>query len=235
MKQFDSLDFKTDDENEALDANKIRQIFEKAELDIDSDDEQWQEAFLEWLKKRETNDDSPEVPRGVFKIIEVENGKAIIQGDDIDRRFVPEPGNDAEDHPFMVPSNDTNNSELEDSLKLSSPIDGQNEDASMQPTSDRLSRWTAMLAGKEPIADQVVDNCLSSSSDSAAVATTTSTMGLLGLVLQRNAKSNRSASDEIEDFAKAKSESPERNIFSNAARFRRRNSLALQDRNQYEN
>ena len=60
-------------------------------------------------------------------------------------------------------------------------------------------------------------------------------MGLLGLVLQRNAKSNRSASDEIEDFAKAKSESPERNIFSNAARFRRRNSLALQDRNQYEN
>ena len=93
LEKFESLEFKTDDENEALDVNKIRQIFEKADLDLDGDDDQWQEAFQEWLKKKELNDESPEVPRGVYKIIEIENGKAIIQGDDVDRRFVPEPDN----------------------------------------------------------------------------------------------------------------------------------------------
>ena len=233
--KFERLDFKTDDEREALDANRIRQIFEKAELDLAGNGEQWQEAFLMWLKEREVNDDSPEVPRGVFKIIEVENGKAIIQGDDIDRRFVPEPDNEAEDYPFEVPSNDAISSGLEDSLELSSPVDGQNDGASVHPASDRLSRWAAILAGKETVADQVVDDCSSSVGSSTGFATTTSALGLLGLVLQRNAKSNRSASDEIEDFAKAKLENPERNIFSNAARFRRRNRRALQDGNQEGN
>ena len=233
LKRFDSLDFKTDDASEALDANKIRQIFEKADLNLGEDDEQWREAFLEWLKEKELNDESPEVPRGVFKIIEVENGKAVIQGDDIDRRFVPEPGNKgAQDYPFDIPSNDVNPPDLEDPLRLTPPVDGQNEGASTQPTSGRLSRWAAMLAGKTAIADQTVDDTSLLSDNSATIAATSSAMGLLGLVLQRNATRNRTASDEIEDFAKLKSESPKRNIFSKAARFGRRNKQALREENQ---
>jgi hypothetical protein len=244
LKKFDSLDFKTDDENEALDINKIRQIFEKADLDLDGDDEEWQKVFQEWLEKKEFDDETPEVPRGVFKIIEVENGKAIIQGDDIDRRFVPEPDNESQtkDYPFEVPSDDANGPEPDGGLlELKPPGEAPNDGASMQPMSNRMARWTTMLDGGPAVADQAVDEIRGQAASNhpptspdfnAAAAATTSALGLLGLVVQRNSAINRSAADEIEDFAKAKARQPERNIFSKAARFVRRNRQAFQDSDQ---
>ena len=234
LKQFESLDFKTDNEDEALDVNKIRQIFEKADLDLDGDDEMWQKAFQEWLKKKDFDDESPEVPRGVYKIIEVDNGKAIIQGDDVDRRFVPESDSksQAEDYPFEVPSDEIKGAEPdEDLLQLTPAVNSENEGASVQPVSGRMTRWAAMLEGQNLAADQelnsvsnpvelVQSGALPNIGGGAIAAT--SAIGLLGIVVQRNAISNRTAEDEIEDFSKAKSRQPERNVFSKAARFARR-------------
>ena len=239
LKDFGSLEFKADGEDELLDANKIREIFEEAELDLDGDEEQWQKTFQDWLKQKEFDDEAPEVPRGVFKIIEVENGRAIIQGDDVDRRFVPEPDNNlkTEDYPFDVPS-DVPVEDQTKPLQLKPPVGSANDGASIeaQPLmSERMARWTGLLNGQAEITEHGLPSADQTSPDLTDVASkaavTTSALGLLGLVCHRNAAKNRTAADEISDFAKAKAEQPKRNIFSKASRFRRRNQNAFNDKN----
>jgi hypothetical protein len=210
--QFDNID----DTEDAFDANQIREIFEAAKLDLDGDDEDWAEQFRKWLESRDSNDESPEVPRGLFKIIEVENGKAIIRGDDIDRRFVPEPGDDsdAKDYEFVEPGEEEPADEARELPLLEST-----SNATDAPVSDRVARWTRLLEGES--SDQQVDV--------ASPVVATSSMALLALACKRNAREGRSAEDEIEHFAKAKLERPGKNIFSKAARFARRHKSNLEE------
>ena len=100
---LDSFQWNLSDKDGGLDVNQLRELLLRAGLDLDDDDEsQWLERYQEWLKSESADGLPPELPRGIYKIIEVDNGNAVIQGDDIDRRFVPEPDNesDFEDYPF---------------------------------------------------------------------------------------------------------------------------------------
>ena len=92
---------------ENFDANEIREILERAELELDPDiDSDWKAQYLEWLEqlKQEADSDADDdlaaeareqrmtIPRGIYKILEVDergDGSVNIKGDDIDRRFVP--------------------------------------------------------------------------------------------------------------------------------------------------
>jgi hypothetical protein len=79
------------DEINNLDANQIREILNRAGIDL-AEQEAWTNRLRGWLAKPISEEQElPELPRGVFKILEVDNGKTVIQGDDIDRKFVPEP------------------------------------------------------------------------------------------------------------------------------------------------
>ena len=54
-------------------------------------------------------------------------------------------------------------------------------------------------------------------------------IGMLAMLCHYNSKTNKSAADEIESLGEIKSKEPNRNVFSRAARFRRRNEFAIQD------
>ena len=101
------LQWESDDETKPIDANQIREILERAMLDLDDDDDgNWLDEYKNWLKEQSKDrTDLPEVPRGVYRIIEVDNGKATIQGDDVDRRFVPEPDDDKGLKDYQFPEN----------------------------------------------------------------------------------------------------------------------------------
>ena len=203
--QFENID----DAQEAFDANQIREIFESADLDLDGDDDQWDEAFREWLQTGNRDDDLPEVPRGLFKIIEVENGKAIIRGDDIDRRFVPEPDSDsaAEDYPFVEPNE--NEGEKEGVLEINRPETSSTDSDSA--ITERLARWNRILDGessREPI-------------NETPLVAASSSLALMALAYQSK-KEHDSSSNELELLADAKRKQPERNLFSRASRFTRR-------------
>ena len=86
-KQFEDFFAKLEpSEGENLDANQIRALLEGADLDLADDD---LTDLKDWFESNRSGE--LDVPRGVFKILEVEDGKATIQGDDVDRRIVEEP------------------------------------------------------------------------------------------------------------------------------------------------
>ncbi len=124
----------------------------RADLDLE-EDENWVERFKDWLRsKRESNDEVPDVPRGVYKILEVDNGKIIIQGDDIDRKFVPEP--EPGDDVFVEPDSggESNESKTQTLLVperdgLSTGIIPELQDRFENGSGSRLARWTAMING----------------------------------------------------------------------------------------
>ena len=216
------------DEIDNLDANQIREILNRAGLDLE-EDEQWVERFKQWLSdKSETGEDGiPDVPRGLFKILEVDNGKTVIQGDDIDRKFVPEPEDDPQTDPESDVPFDTIPNETESDGGLTSN----------QPSS-RLARWTAMLQG-ETAGDLVVDAGelnsevmtahVSTELDqpvSSAAATTTGAMaGLMAILRKRKSNSEQAIIDEdLQSIVdqNEQNDGAKRNIFSNSSRFLRR-------------
>ena len=94
----------------------------------------------------------PDVPRGVYKILEVDNGKIIIQGDDIDRKFVPEP--EQNDDVLVEPDSggESNESRTQTLLVperdgLSTGIIPELQDRFENGSGSRLARWTAMING----------------------------------------------------------------------------------------
>ena len=144
-------------ESDSLDANKIREIISRADLDLE-ENENWVERFEGWLRaKTDANDEVPDVPRGVYKILEVDNGKIIIQGDDIDRKFVPEPqqGNDS----FVEPDSDGESTESKTQTLPVPERDGLSTgngseflDRFESGCGSRLARWNAMMHGEGVLA-----------------------------------------------------------------------------------
>ena len=224
------LSWESDDQTETLDANQIRRILEQADLDLDGDDDDWLEDYKRWLSKKEQSGEPPEIPRGIFKIIEVENGKAIIQGDDIDRRFVPEPDVDSnlQDYPFEVPPAD---SEAEpdtgpnaDSASANAHLNLQNFPAE----SSRMLRWQAMISGDvQPDTESSVDNQHNEVLSGGKLASGSAALSVLAMVCKRgNARKTLSA-DELNSLQEIKTQSVDRNLFSKASRFKRRNESAI--------
>jgi hypothetical protein len=218
------------DEIDNLDANQIREILNRAGLDLE-EDEQWVDRFKQWLsdKSESGNDDIPEVPRGLFKILEVDNGKTIIQGDDIDRKFVPEPEDDPQTDPESDVPFDTipNETESDNGLTTNQP-------------SSRVARWIAMLEGNSTegfVVDADVELNSESVTDSfspelnesttTATATTTGAMaGLMAILRKRKANSEPGTSEDglqsIVDQNESTNGVGKQNIFSNSSRFLRR-------------
>jgi hypothetical protein len=130
------------DEINNLDANEIREILNRAGIDL-AEQEAWTNRLKGWLAKPVTeNQELPDLPRGVFKILEVDNGKTVIQGDDIDRKFVPIPSEKAVpgDSRSEEPASE---SDLEPERKAESPL-GIPEDNDL--TSSPLAASPGMLA-----------------------------------------------------------------------------------------
>ena len=222
-----------------LDANQIREVISRANLDL-QDDDQWIQDFAAWLKARnqdETESQIPDVPRGVYKILEVDNGKAVIQGDDIDRKFVPEPesnrpGENDNNPPVLESPDSPGESDTDDALRsLDSRFNVQPE--STQEAGTRISRWSAMLRGEtihsgsqiqsdhDPgdgtvaldESEQVVDPAKSAAAP---------LLGLLAVLTRRKTGASSSEFNEGRSIVDEKAEFLDRNIFSRAARFRRR-------------
>ena len=209
------LEWDTNDEGSALDVNRIREILEQAGLELDDseDSDAWLAKYKEWLNNQtEASEENapPELPRGVYKIIEVENGKAVIQGDDVDRRFVPEPDDERgfDDYQFDQ-----------------KPVEDNDTSSNTVPTSNRLARWSAMLDNDISLLSEsgIADNDSILPLVEQAVAGTG--VGLLAMLCNRNSKNKKTVQDEIESLGEVKAENPERNIFSRSARFKRRNEF----------
>jgi hypothetical protein len=208
------LQWESEDGNNSLDANQIREILERAVLDL-GEDEEWIDKYENWLKEQDQDSKSPpNVPRGVFKIIEVDNGKAVIQGDDVDRRFVPEPEEDSE--PEQQPSDDI-----------------KNDNSSYTPESietNRVARWEAMLGGDSvPAKNAMVDFEAAPISGVASAVGSSLSAGLAAMLCRQNSATKQTARDEIESLSQCKAENPERNVFSKASRFKRRNEFVATD------
>ena len=84
----------------------------------------------------------------------MDNGKTIIQGDDIDRKFVPEP--QLNNSPDVEPGENDNSIESKTQTRRLPEIEGAtgSSDGEVSRNSDRghvsrLERWSAMLHGKE--------------------------------------------------------------------------------------
>jgi len=225
------LQWESEDDSTAVDANQVREILERAilELNEDDDDGNWLEEYKAWLlEQSDQRGEVPEVPRGVFKIIEVENGKATIQGDDVDRRFVPEPDDDSgfEDYKFRDKSESDSGLENNDNGTSRYVPDESGR-------SSRLARWSAML--NDGVADQPIELATAVSvepdpfvADSRYLAAGSTGVGLLAMLCRHNTKNNKTVNDEIESLGELKAENPSRNIFSRAARFKRRNEFVIQ-------
>ena len=238
----DRLDWRNfGDETENLDANQIREIIARAGLDLE-DDAGWVERFKTWLRdKSDSENESPDVPRGVYKILEVDNGKTVIQGDDMHRRFVPEPerndnssgspeGSDQPDDSESLPPVPPETNGFSTSLDRILPV---TPDSQSGPVS-RVERWSAMLQGDDVSHLAPVDGGNASVDaearfdkfDSATMHPVRSSvaplLGLLTALTRRKAKSSTEIEDEQGSLIEEKAEYRDRNIFSNAARFRRR-------------
>ena len=208
---LDSLEWNSDNAESVADVNRIREILERAGLDLGEEDEQsWTERYRTWLQQADETSQSPEIPRGVYKIIEVDEGKAVIRGDDVDRRFVPEPTDDKElkDYPFK---------RTPEPSEEPTPDDGQ---SMILPNSMLDSNFAeAQLAGIESISDP------SPTSTATAAVTTASTLSVLAsMVKQRNNARKKTAAkndNPIESLKETKALNPNQNIFSRAARFLR--------------
>ncbi|MFK7767220.1 MAG: hypothetical protein AB8B55_08355 [Mariniblastus sp.] len=217
------LEWDTNDEGSALDVNQIREILEKRaglELGDGEEADAWLEKYKDWLSKQtEQSDDSspPNLPRGVYKIIEVENGKAVIQGDDVDRRFVPEPDDERgfENYNFE-----------------SKPVEDTDTSSQVIPSNNRLARWSAILGDDVTTLNNSNDqqNSYVPSVENTVAATTG--LGMLAMLCSRKSKNKKSVQDEIESLGEVKSENPDRNIFSRSARFKRRNEFNVRKQNE---
>ena len=221
----------SDSDLENLDANQIREILSQAGLDLD-DDGDWVEGFKQWLKEKSDADDVPDVPRGVYKILEVENGKTVIQGDDIDRKFVPEPDESSGD-----PSGTESSTDIEP-LEKSSPYNsprGSIPDSSDLTGSHRLQRWSAMMASQDQIDSEWESAEVLADTSAIADATRDGIMGeaqvgvagLAGLLAVIRKKPQRQTHkvdlDPEQDQAEGSAnDQPRPNMFSTAARFRRK-------------
>ncbi|MEL7498550.1 MAG: hypothetical protein AAFN77_13135 [Planctomycetota bacterium] len=215
---LESLEWTSDNAESAADVNRIREILERAGLDLgEEDDDTWTKRYGEWLRQSQEGSNAPEVPRGVFKIIEVDGGKAVIQGDDVDRRFVPEPSNesDLKDYPF--------DPEAADKPPVPEPNEPGDQSYRVdEGNSDRVAQWSSMLG--QPTSDA------SAVHDVAPAATTASTLSVLATLVRRQSKASGST-PAIDSLQQEKAQSPSRNIFSRAARFLRRAASKMNNGN----
>ena len=216
---LNALEWDTSDESEAFDVNQIREILERAGLDLGDDDDDWVERYKQWLKDN-PDSESPQVPRGVFKIIEVDNGKAVIQGDDVDRRFVPEPSDESgQDYEFKVPASEADGA---------GDPETSHHELPGQRGSDRLTRWAAILnssADTNSHADLVGQGTVTESSETDSLGGAGASVGVasvLATLLSQTTKSDRQLQQELDALQAEKQEQQTRNIFSRAARFLRR-------------
>ena len=233
------LSWESDGQTETLDANQIRRILEQAELDLDGDDNDWLEDYKQWLNNQRQSDQPPEIPRGIFKIIEVENGKAVIQGDDVDRRFVPEPDfdGDLQDYPFEVPSAD-GEAEPDRAPDGGPDADLRNENTllnsknlpieSLPDESSRMMRWQAMISGDT---EPDVDSQHAEVSRTGKLVSGSAALGVLAMICKRETAregaSGTLTTDELVSLQEIKAQSADRNLFSKASRFKRRNESAI--------
>jgi hypothetical protein len=141
------------EELDNLDANQIREILNRAGLDL-QEDQDWVGNFKNWLKDQ-GGEEIPAVPRGVFKILEVDNGKTVIQGDDIDRKFVPEPQEELETEQDDQPKPKQPQPESETSLQFVPGIGAVAEYpgvGELGPMSERVSAWLTRLGVETDLA-----------------------------------------------------------------------------------
>ena len=193
-------------ETESDDVNRIRDILQKrSDLDLEDKEELLRE-LEEWIKEDDP-DAKLSIPRGIYKIIVVEDGKALIQGDDVDRRFVPEKVEEGGDQDYEV---DDIEAEENDFEYLDRPTSSNDSGGN---GFNRLDRWQAILNGQpqDELVSAAVDDPNNSVSEAViSVAATTSLLGLMR-------KQNTPRKDQ-----NGGSEQPQRNLFSRVSRFSRR-------------
>ena len=244
------IDFKIEQDDNVADANSIRKLLENAELDLDLEDqddlEQWENEFQQWLKNNSGGDDAPDVPRGLFKIIEVENGKASVQGDDVDRQTVPrsEPqDDDIEEYEFDRESTIEFNTDETPADELPSkdvvPVAINNE-VMQKDLSPRMERWHRMLASDGMAETMAIDDVQPVSEDydsSAGFSQRYLTeagvgIGLLAVLCNQRSRQSLAPDGSAELLEQNSSDkSSRRNLFSRAARFGRRNAQRIDEQN----
>lgn len=163
----------------------------------------WIDNLLEQLKADETAAGSV-IPRGVYKIIQWDDGVPSIVGDDIDRTVVPEsdstPTEDSADE-------NTQNDDLEYNPQ---PIPVETTQQSDNPQSTRVAKWSAMLRGHEVEVES-----------RATVPAAASGLAMASMLMHRR-KKGQTLESEIEALGGEKAEQPDRSVFSSSARFKRR-------------
>ena len=218
---FDNTRWSTDTE----DVNKIREILEAAELDLDENEKDLLEELKLWLQSE--SEDRPEIPRGLYKIIVVEDGKAVIEGDDIDRRFVPEPVEDTPEKSFKF--------EDEDFEYLDQQSSNSNSESSFDRFgSNRLERWQAILSGEtiqydsvfshdsgHAVGPELANNIEADSMVSASLASA-GAASLLSVLRRQSAENSNEQLKRIEALDLNRNKRLERNVFSSVARLFRR-------------
>ena len=219
---FDNTRWSTDTE----DVNKIREILEAAKLDLDENEKDLLEELKIWLQSEEK--DKLEIPRGLYKIIVVEDGKAVIEGDDIDRRFVPEPVEDDREKSFKF--EDKKDFEYLDKQSSSSRLEGTSD----RFGSNRLERWQAILSGESIQYDAVfsdetavtttteLGNDFESNSTASASLAGVGAASLLSVLRRQRSGEGKSQVERINSLELNRNKRLERNVFSSVARLFRR-------------
>ena len=236
----ENVDFFKWKTGEGTDLNEIRNYLETLDLDLDDAlfEDKDNNGVADWIDRlnelNELEDEledgklsETDIPRGVYKIIEIEDGVPTIPSDDIDRRFVPE--KEAEDQ-----NEDDSDKGLDQNDEFNIPFDSAaSEPVDVEEISPRIARWSAILRGEEAQSDEPYP--VSSQLDAEALKTgavvSTGGLGLLAMFCSQKSKGKKSINEEVESFSREKSENPDRNVFSSAARFRRRHEQSVANEN----
>ena len=229
----ENVDFFKWKTGEGTDLNEIRNYLETLDLDLDDAlfEDKDNNGVADWIDRLNELEDGKlsetDIPRGVYKIIEIEDGVPTIPSDDIDRRFVPE--KEAEDQ-----NEDDSDKGLDQNDEFNIPFDSAaSEPVDVEEISPRIARWSAILRGEEAQSDEPYP--VSSQLDAEALKTgavvSTGGLGLLAMFCSQKSKGKKSINEEVESFSREKSENPDRNVFSSAARFRRRHEQSVTNEN----